>query len=159
MSTFDDKQALAVDGLIARFAGVPGPLLPLLHAVQDELGFIPAESVARIADGLNLSRAEVHGVISFYHYFRRQRPGRHVIRLCRAEACQAVRSEATEERARKCLGVDYHGTSVDGQFTLEAAYCLGNCAAGPSMMIDDKLFGRVTPERFEELLKEWRARQ
>lgn len=148
-----------MDALIARFAGLQGPLLPLLHAVQDELGFIPRAAVARIAEGLNLSRAEVHGVVSFYHYFREHPPGRHVLRLCRAEACQAVGCEATEAHAKRTLGIDYEGTTADGQFTLEPAYCLGNCAAGPSLMIDDKLFGRVTPARLDELLAARKVRQ
>jgi formate dehydrogenase subunit gamma len=134
-------------------------LLPILHGIQKQLGYIPREAVPRIAAGLNLSRAEVHGVISFYHFFRQHAPGRHVVQLCRAEACQAMGCEATEARAKERLGVDYHGTSSDGNFTLEAAYCLGNCAAGPSVMIDDKLYGRVTPQRLEELLKQWAALQ
>lgn len=159
MSDFDAQSVAAVDRIVAGHADQPGALLPILHSIQKELGYIPPEAVGRIAEGLNLSRAEVHGVISFYHYFRQHRPGRHVIQLCRAEACQAMGCEATEARARGSLGVDYHGTTSDGQFTLEAAYCLGNCAAGPSVMIDDKLYGRVTPERFEELLQQWRARQ
>jgi formate dehydrogenase subunit gamma len=158
MSEFDAQSVATVDRIVAGHADQPGALLPILHGIQKELGYIPSEAVGRIAEGLNLSRAEVHGVISFYHYFRQHRPGRHVIQLCRAEACQAMQSEATEAHARRCLGIDYHGTTTDGQFTLEAAYCLGNCAAGPSMMIDNKLFGRVTPERFDELLKEWGAR-
>jgi len=152
MSDLPEAQALALDALVARHAGMPGPLLPLLHAVQDEFGFIPAAAIPRIASGLNLSRAEVHGVVSFYHWFRQHPPGRHVVQVCRAEACQAVNGVATEEHARKCLGVDWHGTSADGQFTLEAVYCLGNCAAGPSAMIDGQLYGRVTPERLDELL-------
>lgn len=159
MSEFDAQSVAAVDRIVAGHADQPGALLPILHGIQKELGFIPAEAVGRIAEGLNLSRAEVHGVISFYHYFRQHRPGRHVIQLCRAEACQAVNSEDTEAHARRCLGIDYHGTTADGQFTLEAAYCLGNCAAGPSVMIGDRLYGRVTPERFDELVKEWGARQ
>lgn len=160
MSALVDEEAIRkVDALSARHAGMPGPLLPLLHAVQQELGFIPPEAVPRIAEALNLSRAEVHGVISFYHYFRQHRPGRHVVQLCRAEACQAMNCQATEDHARERLGVDYHGTSADGGFTLEAAYCLGNCAAGPSVMIDDRLYGRVTPQRFDELLKQWEALQ
>jgi formate dehydrogenase subunit gamma len=157
MTAFDVKLAQAVDALSARFASSPGPLLPLLHAVHDELGFIPPEAVPRIASALNISRAEVHGVISFYHYFRRRPPGRHVVQICRAEACQAMNCEATEAHARKFLGVDYQGTSSDGEFTLEAAYCLGNCAAGPSVMVDGKLHGRVTPERLEQILPGWRA--
>ncbi|MFO1504685.1 MAG: formate dehydrogenase subunit gamma [Steroidobacteraceae bacterium] len=159
MSDFDAQSVAAVDRIVAGHAAQPGALLPILHGIQKELGFIPAEAVARIAEGLNLSRAEVHGVISFYHYFRQHRPGKHVVQLCRAEACQAMGCEATEAKARESLGVDYHGTTADGQFTLEAAYCLGNCAAGPSLMIDDKLYGRVTPARLEELLQQWRSRQ
>lgn len=159
MSELPAAQSAAVDALVARFASLQGPLLPLLHAVQDELGFIPSGAIPRIAEGLNLSRAEVHGVVSFYHWFRSQVPGRHVLRVCRAEACQAVGCVATELQAKRSLGVDYHGTSEDGQFTLEAAYCLGNCAAGPSVMIDDRLYGRVTPERLDELLQQWRNAQ
>ena len=159
MSDFDAQSVAAVDRIVAGHAAQPGALLPILHGIQKELGFIPAEAVARIAEGLNLSRAEVHGVISFYHCFRQHRPGKHVVQLCRAEACQAMGCEATEAKARESLGVDYHGTTADGQFTLEAAYCLGNCAAGPSLMIDDKLYGRVTPARLEELLQQWRSRQ
>jgi formate dehydrogenase subunit gamma len=154
MSAFDARQAQSVDALIARFAGLPGPLLPILHAVQEELGYVPREAVAQVATALNLSRAEVHGVVSFYHHFRQQPPGRQVLQLCRAEACQAVGCEATEAHARARLGVDYHGTSADGRFTLEAAYCLGNCAAGPSVMLDGKLHGRVTPQRLDELLQQ-----
>jgi formate dehydrogenase subunit gamma len=159
MAEIDQPWLPAVDGIVASHAGEPGALLPILHSVQKKLGYIPAEAVERIAGGLNLSRAEVHGVISFYHYFRQHPPGRHVVQVCRAEACQAVQGEATEAHARKCLGTDFHGTSKDGSFTLDAAYCLGNCAAGPSVMIDDKLYGRVTPARFDELMNEWRARK
>jgi formate dehydrogenase subunit gamma len=152
MSGISDAQTEVVDALVARLAATPGPLLPLLHAVQKELGFIPAAAIPRIAGALNLSRAEVHGVVSFYHWFRHDPPGRHMLRLCRAEACQAVGCELTEAHAKRALGVDYQGTTADGQFTLEAAYCLGNCAAGPSLMIDDKLYGRVTPQRLDALL-------
>jgi formate dehydrogenase subunit gamma len=159
MSGISDAQVQIVDALVARLAARPGPLLPLLHAVQDELGYIPREAVARIAEALNLSRAEVHGVVSFYHYFRQHAPGRHVLRLCRAEACQAMGCELTEAHARNQLGIDYEGTTADGQFTLEAAYCLGNCAAGPSLMIDDRLFGRVTPQRLDALLAACKVKQ
>ncbi len=147
-----------LERILAQHAGLPGPLLPILHAVQDELGFIAPAYVARIADALNLSRAEVHGVISFYHYFRSHEPGRHVVHVCRAEACQAMRSEATEQHAKRELGVEYGGTSADGLFTLEPAYCLGNCAAAPTVMIDEKLYGRVTPERLDAILADWRNR-
>jgi formate dehydrogenase subunit gamma len=152
----DDDSTL--EGILAEHAGMDGPLLPILHAVQDAVGYISAAHVARIAQALNLSRAEVHGVVSFYHYFRQHEPGRHVVHVCRAEACQAMHCERTEQRARQELGVDYGGTSADGLFTLEAAYCLGNCAAAPSVMIDEKLYGRVTPERLEAILADWRNR-
>jgi formate dehydrogenase subunit gamma len=156
MSIVETDQLVLIDRIVASFAGTPGPLLPILHEVQEQLGYIPAAGVPRIAEGLNLSRAEVHGVISFYHYFRQHAPGRHVVQICRAEACQAMQCERTEKHARERLGTEYGGTSADGQFTLEPVYCLGNCAAAPSAMVDDKLYGRVTPERLDEILAEWR---
>jgi formate dehydrogenase subunit gamma len=148
----------AIEAILSAHAGQPGPLLPILHAIQDALGYVPPEQVGRIAQVLNLSRAEVHGVISFYHYFRQHPPGRHVLQVCRAEACQAVHGEATEARAKQRLAVDYGATSADGAFTLEPVYCLGNCAAGPSVMIDEQLYGRVTPERIDALIEDWRKR-
>ncbi len=144
--------------ILAEHAGMDGSLLPILHAVQDSVGYISPAHVAQIAKALNLSRAEVHGVVSFYHYFRQHEPGRHVVHVCRAEACQAMHCETTEQYARRELGVDYGGTSADGLFTLEAAYCLGNCAAAPSVMVDEKLYGRVTPERLATILADWRNR-
>ena len=147
-----------LERILAEHAGMDGPLLPILHAVQDSVGHISPAHVARIARALNLSRAEVHGVVSFYHYFRQHEPGRHVVHVCRAEACQAMHCEQTEQHARRELGVDYGGTSADGLFTLEAAYCLGNCAAAPTVMVDEKLYGRVTPERLAAILEDWRNR-
>jgi len=147
-----------LEKILAEHAGMAGPLLPILHAVQELYGCIAPAKVARIANALNLSRAEVHGVISFYHYFRQHAPGRHVLQVCRAEACQAMQCEQTEQHAKRQLGVDYGGTSPDGVFTLEAAYCLGNCAAAPTVMVDEKLYGRVTPQRLEAILADWRNR-
>jgi formate dehydrogenase subunit gamma len=158
MAATEIESNSTLERILAQHAGLPGPLLPILHAVQDELGCIAPAYVARIADALNLSRAEVHGVISFYHYFRSHEPGRHVVHVCRAEACQAMRGEATEQHAKRELGVEYGGTSADGLFTLEPAYCLGNCAAAPTVMIDEKLYGRVTPERLDAILADWRNR-
>jgi formate dehydrogenase subunit gamma len=129
-----------------------GSLLPILHAIQDRLGWIPPRTLPLIAFELNLTRAEVHGVVTFYHYFRQQQPGKHVIYLCRAEACQAVGATSLEAHAKRALGIDFHGTSGDGRYTLEPVYCLGNCATGPSLMIDRELHGRMTPERFDELI-------
>jgi len=153
-----EKLQRCVGNALARFAHEPGPLLEILHAVQDELGSVPPEAVPLIADGLNLSRAEVHGVISFYHHFRERSPGRHVVQLCRAEACQSMNSRALEEFVRGRLHVNFGETTADGRVTLEAVYCLGNCACAPSMMVNGQLHGRVTPENFGELAKEWGLR-
>jgi formate dehydrogenase subunit gamma len=129
-----------------------GSLMPILHGIQERLGWVPPRAVPLIAFELNLSRAEVHGVLSFYHYFRSSKPGTRVIHLCRAEACQAVGASALEAHAKRKLGVDFHGTSGDGRFTLEPVYCLGNCASGPSLMIDKELHALVTPAIFDELV-------
>ncbi len=131
----------------------PGALMPVLHAVQDSVGYVPDDAVALIAHDLNLSRAEVHGVISFYHHFRTHAPGRHVVRLCRAEACQALGARTLEKHAKESLGIDFHETTSDGAITLEAIYCLGNCGCGPSVLVDpDELHARVTPESFDALV-------
>ena len=150
-------QADAVRGICSRLKTVPGPLIPVLHAVQDELGFVPHDAVPLIARELNLSIAEVHGVVTFYHYFRTDPGGRHVVHLCRAEACQSVGAAAVEAHAKRSLGVDFHGTTSDGAIRLEPVYCLGNCALGPSIMIDDRLHGRVSPQRFDELMTSARS--
>jgi len=146
-----------LQSLVDRHAHLPGALLPMLHAIQDEFGHVPEQAVPVIAKGLNLSRAEVHGVITFYHHFRSHAPGRHVVQVCRAEACQSVGAVALEAHAKKCLGIDFHETTADGAVTLEAVYCLGNCAVGPSLRVDDDIVGRVTPERFDEIVAELRA--
>jgi formate dehydrogenase subunit gamma len=116
--------------LIAPLEGLEGPLLPILHAVQAEFGFVPAEAIAVIADRLNLGRAEVHGVMSFYHDFRTEPAGKTVIKICRAEACQAVGANALADAAKAKLGIDWHGTTANGKVTLEPVYCLGLCACG-----------------------------
>lgn len=130
----------------------PGALLPILHDVQDALGFVPADAVPAIARALNLSRAEVHGVISFYHHFRDRPAGRHVLQLCRAEACQAVGADALADHAQRELGCGWHQTSADGAITLEPVYCLGQCAVGPALMAGSELHGGVTPARLDALL-------
>lgn len=144
--------------IIANLKDKPGALLPILHAVQDELGYVPPDSVPLIARELNLSRAEVHGVITFYHYFRDTPPGRQTIYICRAEACQAMGSDTLEAHAKARLGVDYHENTSDGAFSLEPVYCLGNCACSPSMMIGNEVHGRVTPERFDEIIDAMQAK-
>lgn len=141
-----------ISAIIDRYANVPGGLMPLLHAVQHAFGHVPKNSVAAIAKGMNLSRAEVHGVISYYHDFSTVPRGKTTVHICRAEACQAVGARELETHARQSLGVDYGGTTEDGEYTLEPAYCLGNCACGPSVRIGDDIHARVSAERFDQLL-------
>ena len=138
---------------IERYRDRRGGLLPLLHAIQARVGYVPPESVPDIARAMNLSRAEVHGVITFYHDFRSAPGGRHRVQLCRAEACQAVGARALEAHACASLGIGLGETTADGEYTLEPVYCLGNCACGPSVRIDDAVHGRVDPARFEQLLR------
>jgi formate dehydrogenase subunit gamma len=157
-SSLSAAERAAVQETCDRLKAVPGALLPILHAVQEALHFVPKDAVPLIAYELNLSIAEVHGVVSFYHYFLQQRPGRHVMHLCRAEACQALGSVALEAHVKRKLGIDYHGTTRDGAVSLEPVYCLGNCALGPSLMIDQQLHGRVTHERFDALLTQCQER-
>ena len=146
------------DALVSRIAGRhvarPGGLLPALHAIQDELGHIPPEAVPTVAGVFNISRAEVHGVISFYHLFRTTPPGRRTLYLCRAEACQAMGARALEKHTKQRLGIGFHETTADRRISLEPIYCLGNCACSPAVMIDDFVYGRVTPERLDALLEE-----
>lgn len=151
LSSLSPEQRATIDALLARLKTLPGALLPVLHGIQDALGFVPKDAVPVVAKALNLSRAEVHGVVSFYHWYRTEQPGEHVIHLCRAEACQAVGGRALETHVKTRLGIDFHETSADGRYTLEPAYCLGNCAVGPSLLIDMQLKGRVTPDRFDRL--------
>jgi len=127
-------------------------LLEVLHAVQAALGYVPDGAVTLVAQGLNLSRAEVHGVVTFYHYFRRTPPGKHVVSLCRAEACQSMGADALAEHAKRKLGVDFHETTADGEFSLEPIFCLGNCACSPAAMVDGRLYGRLSPEGFDAML-------
>jgi formate dehydrogenase subunit gamma len=126
--------------------------LEIFHAVQAELGFVPDEVLPVIADALNLTRAEVYGVLTFYHDFRRAPAGRHVVKICRAEACQAMHTEEVCGHAEQRLGTRFGETSPDGEFTLEAVYCLGNCALSPAMMIDGNLFGCVDKKRFDAII-------
>jgi formate dehydrogenase subunit gamma len=143
-----------VQTIIAELKDKPGALLPILHGIQDALGYIPADSVPVIAQGLNLSRAEVHGVISFYHYFRDTPPGKHTIHLCRAESCQSMGAIKLEAHVKSKLGINYHETTADGKFSLEPVYCLGNCACSPAMQIDHEIYGRVSAESFDATIND-----
>ena len=143
--------------VLAQRAGEPGALLPILHDIQDTLAYVPGHAVPEIAVALNLSRAEVHGVITYYHHFRSEPAARTVVQICRAEACQSMGAEALLAHARRHLGCDAHGTSSDGSVTLEPTYCLGLCASSPAMVVNDELHARVTPQRFETLVAEARS--
>ena len=140
--------------IVADMKDRPGPLIEILHSVQAALGYVPSDAVPIIAEVLNLSRAEVHGVVTFYHFFRETPPGRHTVSICRAEACQSMGADGLVEHAKRRLGVNFHETTADGAFSLEPVFCLGNCACSPAAMIDGRLYGRVTPERFDELVAE-----
>lgn len=133
-----------------------GPLLPILHEIQNEFGYVPREALPVIASGLNLSRADVYGVVSFYHDYRDQPAGRHVLKVCRAESCQAMGGDEMADRLRDALGVDWHGTSKDGAVTLEPVYCLGLCACSPSAMLDGEVIGRLDEGRIGEIVAEVR---
>ena len=155
MNNEAEKIRRCVADAVQKFAGEPGPLIEILHAVQNELGRVPPEAVPQLAEALNISRAEVHGVISFYHHFREHAPGRYVVQLCRAEACQSMNSRGLEEYVRSTLRLNFGETTPDGRVTLEPVYCLGNCACAPSVMVNGELHGRVTPERFAEITRNW----
>ena len=131
-----------------------GPLLPMLHALQDAFGFVPAEAHAPICDALNITRAELHGVITFYHDFRYKPAGRHVLKICRAEACQSVGGAAVADALLAKLGLDWHGTTANGAVTVEPVYCLGLCACAPAAMVDDRVVGRVDAAKMDKLLAE-----
>lgn len=156
--TTADIQQTALD-IASPLADQDGALLPVLHAVQEQFGYIPSEVVPGIAQLLNLSRAEVHGVISFYDWFQTEPSGNVTLYICRAESCQAMGSAAVEAAAKQHLGIDYHQTSSDGHISLQPIYCLGNCACSPSVMLDDKLYSRVTAESVVAMLDKIAGRE
>ena len=151
------REATAAREIALRYGNRPDALLEILHDLQEQLGFIPEAALPALAKALNLSRAEVHGVVTFYHDFHRHPAGRHVIKLCRAEACQSMGAEALAALVQRSLKVTFGETTADGAITVEAAYCLGNCALAPAMMVDGKLVGRVDAEGFEKIAAECRA--
>ncbi len=151
--TASADRAAQIAAILSGHQHLEGPLLPILHAVQAAFGHVPREVLPQIADGLNISRAEVHGVVSFYHDFRDKPAGRHVVKLCRAEACQAVGADALADHAKARLGVGWHETSRSG-VTLEPVFCLGLCACGPAALVDGQVVGRVDAERFDAIAAE-----
>jgi formate dehydrogenase subunit gamma len=143
--------------IIAANGTLEGPVLPILHALLDEFGHIPEEAIALVASELNLSRAEIHGTVSFYHDFRRQPAGRHVLKLCRAEACQSMNGPRIARDLLQELGIDWGGTTSDGALTVEGVYCLGLCACAPSALYDGEPMGRVDRERLDTVAREARG--
>ena len=139
--------------ILEAHSGLEGPLLPILHAVQEAFGYIPDSAIPQIAAALSLSKAEVHGVVSFYHDFRDSPAGRHVIKLCRAEACKTMGGDAVADRIKTALGIDWHETTPDGRVTLEPVFCLGLCACGPAAMVDGRLVGRCDESLVVEVSK------
>jgi len=142
--------------VINELKGLEGPLLPILHGIQDEFGYVPGESLPVIAELLNLSKAEVHGVVTFYHDYRNHPAGRHVLKLCRAEACQSMGGDALAAKLQQLLGIGFHETTKDGSVTLEPVYCLGLCACAPSAMLDGEMIGRLDADKIEEIAAEVR---
>ncbi|MSP03606.1 MAG: formate dehydrogenase subunit gamma [Acetobacteraceae bacterium] len=141
------------EAIIEAHKGQQGATLPILHDLQAAFGCVPVEAVPLVAKALNLTRAEVHGVVTFYHEFRRHRPGRHVLRLCRAEACQAVGADALAAHARSRLKIGWHETTADGAVTLEPVFCLGLCAIGPAALLDGEPLARLDPARLAMALE------
>ena len=140
-----------IEDLVAAKKHLPGALMPILHDIQETLGYIPAQALGDIAQALNLSRAEVHGVVSFYHFFRHEPAAAQVVQVCRAEACQSMGSEKLWAHACSRLKTQ-GGSSADGQTTLEPVYCLGLCSSSPAMLVNDKLHARVDADKFDRLV-------
>ena len=153
----DTEVATRTLAVVEEWRDAEGPLLPILNGVQKEFGYVPDEALPVIAKALNLSRADVYGVVSFYHDYRDQPAGRHVLKVCRAESCQAMGGDEMADRLREALGVDWHQTSKDGAVTLEPVYCLGLCACSPAAMLDGEVIGRLDEHRVGEIAAEVRA--
>lgn len=149
--TYQDWDLEKARELASEFADRTGGVMIALHKIQETFGYVDDTAMAMLGKVFNLSRAEVHGVTSFYHDFRRHKPGKYTVKVCQAEACQAMGSYQLTEKIKSFLGTDFHGTSQDGNFSLEAVYCLGNCACSPNIMIDQQTYGRVTIEGFKAL--------
>lgn len=141
-----------VEEILNAHKGMEGSLLPILHAIQLEFGYVPQAALPVIAQDLNLSKAEVHGVMSFYHDFRENPAGKHVLKLCRAEACKSVGADRVASHAQKALGIEWHETTTDGRVTLEPVFCLGLCACAPAALVDGKLVGRVDEAKLDRII-------
>ncbi len=153
-TTLSATDLTKIEAHIAAHIGVPGGLTPLMHAIQDDIGYIPEEIYPQVSKAMALSVAEVHGFVTFYHHFRTHPVGKHVLQICRAESCQAMGSEQLETDIKTKYGVDYHETTKDGELTILPVYCLGNCACSPAVMLDDDVHGRVDMDVVEEIVSE-----
>ena len=142
---------------IAPHAELPGAMLPVLHAIQDRFGYIPSNAIDLVASALRVSKAEVEGIISFYHHYRRKPAGAHVVQVCRAEACQARGARELETHLKASLGIGYHQTTPDNEITLEPVYCLGNCACGPNLLVNDQVKARMSPDKADQLIESLRT--
>lgn len=156
------QPATVIDGdeiarIVDAHRALEGPLLPMLHALQEAFGYIPTQAHGAICDALNITRAELHGVITFYHDFREKPAGRHVLKICRAEACQSVGGAAVADALLAKLGLEWHDTTANGAVTIEPVYCLGMCACAPAAMVDDRVVGRVDAAKLDKLLAEMDA--
>ncbi|MDG1445250.1 MAG: formate dehydrogenase subunit gamma [Methylophilaceae bacterium] len=154
INTLSNNDLEKIESHIIAHKGLPGGLMPLLHAIQDDIGYIPEDVYPQIAQAMALSVAEVHGFVTFYHHFRTHPVGEHILQVCRAESCQAMGSEQLEADIKAKLGIDYHQTTADGKVTLLPVYCLGNCACSPAVMMDDDVYGRVDMAQITELVSE-----
>lgn len=152
MTQLSEQDFDVISTAVASKKQLPGALLPILHEIQNQLGFIPKAAIAVIATGLNQTAAEIYGVISFYHHFRLSKPGSQLVEVCRAEACQSMGSVALEQAIKTRLGIDYHQTTTDNNVSLAPVYCLGNCACAPSIKIGERVYGRMNADKFDNLL-------
>ncbi|MET3578481.1 formate dehydrogenase subunit gamma [Mesorhizobium robiniae] len=143
--------------IVQELKGLEGPLLPILHGIQEEFGHVPRDALPVIAEALNITKAEVHGVVSFYHDYRSHPAGRHVLKVCQAEACQSMGSDLIASKLKQLLGIGFHETTRDGSVTLEPVYCLGLCACAPSAMLDGEVIGRLNDEKLDEIVAEVRS--
>ena len=151
--TLTEIQIKKIEQYVSAYKDTPGALLPLMHAIQDDLGYVPEDSYVIISKTYNLSIAEIHGFVTFYHHFRTHPTGKNVLQVCRAESCQAMGGEEIEMYCKDTLGIDYHQTTDDNLITLEPIYCLGNCACSPAVMINDNVIGRVSKKKIDNIIR------
>ncbi|NGN44149.1 formate dehydrogenase subunit gamma [Mesorhizobium sp. CGMCC 1.15528] len=157
MQAASTQIASRATAIIDEMKALEGPLLPILHEIQEEFGHVPAETLPIIAKALNISNAEVHGVVTFYHDYRNHPAGRHVLKVCRAEACQSMGGDAIAAQISQALGIGFHETTKDNSVTLEPVYCLGLCACAPAAMLDGEVIGRLDADKIEEIVQEVRS--